>query len=262
VETPPSLCQGEYYMTIIKQLLSIDFDYLLEKETKQRRELKDPFRQHKQWLLDYHADPDLIDIGIRSQDFDYLLEYLLKLDPNTPILISDSHADILTGIKNIYGGVLDPNLVYSITNVDHHHDIYYNEAIPYTEDLVGPANWVYYLYMQEKLKEYIWISNQTSEPFSDTHGLGFIYNQSKDITRIEATYPVTTYNGIFIARSSSWVPPHLLYKFTLFANVLTLHFKNIHWIKSPGLLLHEQPNAISGIHIREIMRKYDQVRSK
>jgi hypothetical protein len=240
---------------MLKNILSIDFDYLIDKEVSLHREFTDPFRKHKQWLRDYQEFPDLFNVDIQNHKFDYLLRYLLKLDRHTPILISDSHADIMTGLKTLYGGYDDPRTVYDITNVDHHHDIYYNDVIPYTDDQVGAANWVYHLYMQEKIRYYRWIHNPTSDPFLDTHGLGFTYKESIDITRLSVT--PSPFDGIFIARSSSWVPPHLLRAFSLFASVLTIHFHNIHWIKSPGILLHEQPYVNDVSFTKEVVNLYD-----
>jgi hypothetical protein len=105
-----------------------------------------------------------IDYCKSSRDFQDVCKLfyknLFQLD-KSKILFSDYHVDILDLIKKT-SGPLD------ITNIDDHHDIFYDQAqVPVLRNGMPDSScWLGWLFLNAQVTSYRWISQEFSEAFS------------------------------------------------------------------------------------------------
>lgn len=113
---------------------------------------------------------------------------------------------------------------FNIFNIDHHHDIFYNEngrkeIDDY--DNAGVSNWVWYLDKHKKIENYSWICNPNSLfPQCEIKSIGKMNGCTKD--KIPQIFDVKKWDYIFICNSPHWFPR----KYDVFFNMLIDIYKN------------------------------------
>ncbi len=85
-----------------------------------------------------------------------------KTNPDTPTVICEHHNEILK--------YLPKGKKFSITNFDHHHDVYYPGW--HEKEVLDEGNWVYHLNDSDIIK-YTWVRNPDSEDLDDSIRLDF-----------------------------------------------------------------------------------------
>jgi len=140
-------------------VLSIDLDYISE-----------PYIQlfSKIWAdhnVDMKWDEVFNDPCIKGSNFD--------INPDNLVYALDIFSIALAKCKNVAFGVDHSSILYelkdknnlNIVNIDHHHDIMYDEYINGRDlnfNIVAEGTWVEYLRRQGSLQNYEWIRNENS----------------------------------------------------------------------------------------------------
>lgn len=178
------------------KVLSVDFDIIMAPDINLYNALVPGHKLDE--MISNH--PQLVGLRADLEHYKKLVNLLLTLSKNisyTNICIAYSHEYIGKFLKN------DTDL--EIVNIDHHHDLGYDENDPFENCTC--ANWAYYLFKQGQLKKYTWLNNNNSsimppprteecfsaEWFCDTTDLSYINHFG---------YP----DKIFICLSPEWVP--------------------------------------------------------
>lgn len=208
-------------------VLSIDWDFFINATDKERIRLfpcndmcYDPGDIFDEWEEMYEENEDeLYDIDIKEKEYNYIFDKLKELlidNPNTKVIIADSHKHIYKYIKKIQKELVS-NL--KIINIDFHHDCY-------SSDKVGCESWVYHLIQEQTVSNFVWICDKTS---------GFdaeIPDDDFDL-ELEDLYEIESYldrnekcSLIFICRSSIYSPPHLNGCFDKMVNMIKKYCNN------------------------------------
>ena len=173
-------------------VLSIDFDIIMAPSIN----LYNNMVPELKWDELLKNLPNLSTTPADLNIYSDLLRYLLRtIDKTSSIYIAYSHSFIKDYLQ------YDCDL--NITNIDHHHDIFYN--IKDTENKLQDcscANWVKYFYDQNKLKNYTWVHNDNS--CDPNFEVNFKYNK---IPFREFKF-ANSYDKYFICLSPEWVPPY------------------------------------------------------
>jgi hypothetical protein len=223
----------------IRSILSIDFDKFLSQDLDAEARLFDgkvaeapAWQDRVQWLRRYYHSPELLDVFINDEDLVQCLDFLFKCLQDIPVYIADSHRYLVRFLIEVIEHLHSPSVVYDIYNIDNHHDIYYGE-IP---DLRAPPkanNWLYYTLLSNKLHRYVWIRNKNPMPFSGESEFDFTETESYDVLK------EVKFDGIFVCKSSSWIPPHLHGRFDTFVNAMRCHFNKFIYSDEPEVLSRE-----------------------
>lgn len=104
----------------------------------------------------------------------------------------ESHADIVPFITE----------KCDLTNIDFHHDIYYNKESceRFANDEYTCANWVGYLGYKDLINTYYWIKAGNSKPFLDKWDKPWEKANSEEIPRLGE------FDKVIICFSPNWVP--------------------------------------------------------
>ena len=98
--------------------------------------------------------------------------------------------------------------IFEIYNIDHHHDIFYNEESRKdidNFDVATVANWVWYLDKYNKFSQYNWICNTNSFfPKDDIKSNGKMNAFTRD--KIESIFDIEEWDYIFVCNSPHWFP--------------------------------------------------------
>jgi len=126
-----------------------------------------------------------------------LLLYLSKDISYNDIYVAFSHKNIGEFLKN------ENDL--EIVNIDHHHDLGYDETELF--ETCTCANWVYYFFKQGKIKSYLWLNNSNSGIIpppraEDCFSSEYFCNIEEDEFINRFGKP----DKIFICLSPEWVP--------------------------------------------------------
>jgi hypothetical protein len=96
---------------------------------------------------------------VNKQLLEQISQLLADCNRSTPHSKIQHHHEILE--------LLPASENYTIYNIDHHHDVSYDDW--HDEGQLDEGNWVEYAFENTNLKEYIWIRNQTSENLHQRH---------------------------------------------------------------------------------------------
>jgi hypothetical protein len=136
------------------------------------------------------------------------------------VVFSLYHDCIIDELKNAEENSLD------IINIDMHHDFYYNSTQVYNVDKLitcSEANWVLYLDKINKLRDYIWIRDNTSR----LPGEEFFKKKPKYSYKFTQTceFEITNYQFdlVFVCLSPQYIAPIHWHYFELLKN----NYKNI-----------------------------------
>lgn len=125
--------------------------------------------------------------------YKYLTDYIVEMSKRLPkdhILFVDSHEEVYTKFKDLYP-------VISLYNIDHHHDLGYEN-----NEECDCGSWVQYLLKNKKASFYTWINDPNSiQPDDDS--IKFKQYSIKEYS-LEKLYIETDY--LIICSSPTWVP--------------------------------------------------------
>ena len=173
-------------------VLSVDFDIIMAPSIN----LYNNMVPANHWDDLLKSLPNLTTTPADLNIYSKILRYLLRtIDKTSSIFISYSHSFIQDYLKN------DTNL--NITNIDHHHDIFYDikDKDKKLEEC-NCADWVKYFHDQGQLKNYTWVHNDNS--CDPNFEVNFKYNK---IPFKEFKF-TDSYDKYFICLSPEWVPPY------------------------------------------------------
>jgi len=148
-------------------------------------------------------------------------KYLLKIfekalenlvDPKQ-IVFASHHDDIINHVKDFHELIID--------NIDHSHDIYYNQWNSPVE--LNEYNWVWWLDKNHQIDEYNWFGNKNSQDYCDYMPLYCEYNKINDRRRHK---PTTKPDFIFVCESPSWVPSECRRLYSTMRALADNYFKN------------------------------------
>lgn len=199
-------------------ILSLDFDYfqIVSKETLTHYPDgvdNQPSLSEFVWASHY-ANP-LVGNKIRRVRADkwellHTAELLLKQREETPVLISYTHKDIYSFIHDL----ADTSEPLTVVNVDMHHDMFNDN------ETLDCGNWLSHIKKEYKTKLY-WVVNEVSLDMYEAPELKpLVLRSVKDI-------PDMKFDGIFLCRSDTWLPPHLDKQFELLKNTLAQYFHSV-----------------------------------
>lgn len=204
-----------------KSILSIDFDYF--------QDVPDPsaFQSYPDgidlptelstivWASKYSFDQDadrILSVKPLENELKILKGILLNQDPDTKIMIRNSHLEIYNWIHELI-----PNgQPFCLRNVDMHHDLFNGNSF------VDCGNWVDQVFRDygRKSVDFKWIPNPISLKM-----YGFEEYEISDLL-IDTLQDISTekYDYIFLCRSDNWFPPHLDDSFIDILTVIKSHF--------------------------------------
>lgn len=121
----------------------------------------------------------------------------------TPIMVANSHKDILKWILEHYNAKTHPGIF--LTHLDAHHDLF-NE-----NEKLDCGNWISFLKKEVPNTHIKWVCNAISKEIYglSTPEFDFINDEIEPLIG-------QTYDLLFICRSDTWLPPHLDPAFTAF----------------------------------------------
>ena len=197
-------------------ILTIDFDIIMAPSIQYYNDLV-PKTKWSELLKNPYNQLALMDTSIYQRLTNQVMDYLTQLD-STQIHFIRSH-------EQVYN-YLSPEKKYTITNIDHHHDMGYskkdcNEHI----ESNGCANWVQYIYSQGQLNQYTWIHNDNS--IKPDPKLSHILTNDWEINHFNLNnlFPPDL---LIICLSEPWVPPMYRNLFFLWMDLCNKYY-NIHF---------------------------------
>lgn len=211
------------------------------------------------WASKYAAFPDLKqNATLRADEYQILTKILKKQSTAIPVTIVNSHMYAYDFVKNISD---KHHTKIELVNVDMHHDIVNNN------DELDCGNWIQHLIENHYIKSPIikslkWINHPIS---FDTYG--FLdpddSQEFKDvIEKINGGTSLSvieneTFDGIFIARSDNWSPPHLDGYFNKLIKHIFNHFTEVIIEKSVETQRSEYKQITENIrtNYREVLNK-------
>ena len=202
----------------VKKVLSIDMDYIMEPCINLYNDLcggeDDSFNI---WARVQEARDIERHLSINEENLltinNVFTKNILNIKKEN-ILFAENHDAIL----NLLCEGIPESQKYDIWNIDHHHDIYYNDESKHHVEkfnFTAMADWVWYLKSNNLLNNYTWVRNQNSAPFYDI-GNGFVFQEvsSHNISKIMNL----EYDYLFICKSPHWFPDKFHHYFEMLKN--------------------------------------------
>ena len=174
------------------KVLTIDFDILMWESLPLYNNLV-----QDDWKT-LTANFDLLKyVQFDGELYNYLTQMILKQTKH----IKKENVHFITSHHRVIK-YLPLNDLIEITNIDHHHDIQYNEIEP--EDDLNCGNWIKYAYEHGyAINQYNWIHNSNSiQCYLDKNNY-----LSKQDTIENFDLTMEDYDIIIICLSPPWVPP-------------------------------------------------------
>lgn len=210
-------------------ILSVDFDFVMEPCIQLYNDFIHTLANYSQlWdeiFSKTHCEKFL---KINEDNYSFLLSVLSKLQ--CPVYIGVDHTNILRSIDERYGtDTIHPT--FSITNIDHHHDILYsNRDLPKLKKYNFPqaGTWVGYLWLQQVLHSYRWIRNENSQLYDNNLNLNFpdFSSDTKEGFNIDNS---NLYDMCYISLSVEWIPPQSIPVLIEFLKTVKQIFPTITW---------------------------------
>ena len=203
----------------MKNIVTIDFDVIMAPSIN----LYNHMIGVNNWENSFMDNPQLSlsrgDYAQYVQLTNWIMLIASKMSPAN-IHFIHSHENVINFIPE------EKDEELTIVNIDHHHDISYNDkdSTEQIEDL-NCGNWVKYISETRNLTRYIWINNTNS---TDPH------EATRDIIAINCAlqnYNLNTLaapDTLIICLSEEWVPPTIRPLFFLWMDLLN-NFYNCHF---------------------------------
>lgn len=202
-------------------LVSIDWDYLVDADSMKRLmsfpdggEIS-PMLDRIIWATHYATDSSLADVGVLTSELDTIVEHLQGY--SGPMMVANSHRYAYELFMDIADG--QP---MGLINIDFHHDVYNdNEGL-------DCGNWVARLFEDNPHPEnyYTWLGWPDSDAPSDEP------SYMSMVTSMDSLIWPDRIDGVFIARSNMWAPPHLDSEFSRMVTLVS----NRNTITEPGIM--------------------------
>ena len=166
------------------------------------------------WATKYaaakHAGMDMSEMLSIKEDDLALIKKILQEQVDPYCMVCDSHREMDDFTDKIVAPA-DTAVVY---NIDAHHDTY-----PYQEGKgLDCGNWLLHLLDRGVVDEAYWIA-PGNEPYSPDASEMLDARVSRDMC-LHDLQTVGPFDGVFLCRSGSWVPPHLDEQFLELAHML------------------------------------------
>ena len=132
--------------------------------------------------------------------YDYITRFLIKLFkvlPKEKVFFVSHHRSA--------GTLLDGQTNVALTNIDHHHDVGYENVRAITR-LAAPhdGDWVKYLKDKNVLESYTWIGNSNS--FYPKDELEHYIDASMEVKQVDLFASVPQVDMLIICNSPEWIP--------------------------------------------------------
>lgn len=175
----------------MKQIVSIDFDIIMAPSISLYND-KVPALSWDTLLEDPYMKLLIIDPEHYSKIFKYIIRCCQSLSKEQIHFIED-HGQAVRYIT-------EP---CDLINIDHHHDLGYDDLNPQKDDTQSPtcANWVKYLQQQSLINNYMWINNANSLS-KDTMPFWTTIKDFRNVSVEDLPIP----NELIICLSEPWVP--------------------------------------------------------
>ena len=202
----------------MKNIVTIDFDIIMAPSIN----LYNHMIGNTNWNNAFMDDPQLAlsrgDYAQYVQLTNWVMNVAQKMNPSQ-IHFIHSHEHVMNFIP-------EGDEELSIINIDHHHDISYNDKdSTETIETLNCGNWVKYIAEHKNLARYIWLNNTNStEPHEATKS---ILSTSCALQN----YYLTTLSApdiLIICLSEEWVPPTIRPLFFLWMDLLNGYY-NCHF---------------------------------
>ena len=180
-------------------VVSIDFDIIM----------KPDINLYNDWIEDDLGVNDFIkeykvleNVKADLYIYEYLTRFLLKVIKRidaSKVYFIESHETVAKYIDQTF---------CNLWNIDHHHDITYNEeniALPLINCNCG--DWVKFLMDSKKVKQYVWIGNSNSVEPDESVQNHYQYEQ-KVLEEFNLDKLAQQTDMLFICKSSDWLPEH------------------------------------------------------
>ena len=159
----------------------------------------------------------------RTQFTNLFKEILIHLSLCKQIIFIDTHHNILDYLEEGKN---------SIVNIDHHHDlgIFDKKKNVTPLDSIHEGNWVHHLILQQRLEEYTWINNPTSEIYHQEH----LICRNLDRYKLDTNLDIIKnrkFKKVVICKSFDYIDPEFKFKgygalFDIFKSTALVLFKS------------------------------------
>ena len=175
----------------MKQIVSIDFDIIMAPSI--------PLYNDKVPALSWDAlleDPYMKLLIIDPEHYSKIFKYIIHCSQ----FLSKEQIHFIEDHGQAVRYITEP---CDLINIDHHHDLGYEDLNPQKDDSQSPtcANWVEYLQQQSLVHNYMWINNANSIP---KESMPF-WTTIKDFRNI-AIEDLPIPDELIICLSEPWVP--------------------------------------------------------
>lgn len=179
------------------KILTIDFDILMHYDL---RFYNNFIQEGWEQLLQNPLMASLkLDIGLYNKLTLLLLKLIKTIDINNIyFILNHSTAYDILNKQNING--------YDLYNIDFHHDFGYGfNQIQKNNEPLNCGNWVYKLFINNKIHNYFWLNTTESDkPPQDEYN----YEIIDIIDNFEQIQEIKNFDKIIICLSPEWVPPY------------------------------------------------------
>ena len=179
----------------MKTLVTIDFDIIMAPVINFYNNMV----PGQSWD-ELYKTPQMACLHADFQHYQKLINYLIRVFDNIPLSsvhFIENHSQVLKYIM--------PLQQYNIINIDHHHDIYYEEK---NKEKPNCGNWVYQIAQRNQLNSYTWYGNKNSNHMPEEQEQKYLTNFYV-MDDIEYTDWPMKPDELVICLSEPWVPPHL-----------------------------------------------------
>ena len=205
----------------MKRVLSIDLDYIMEPSIE-KYQLSCIFQHNNpevRWSNFFQfsgVTSNNLDINVSNLMYCYKV-FLQAIKNSKSVSFGYDHDAILFSIE----GYEDIDLIH----IDHHDDflaghfdgrsdLEYKKIIE--NNLVDEGNWIAWLSVRNKLKEFIWISNENSSNKDRNEFIEQVFPNYQCLTKDEFDFSTFAFDHVFVCLSPAYIPPQHWHYFSMF----------------------------------------------
>lgn len=205
----------------MKRVLSIDLDYIMEPSIE-KYQLSCIFQHNNpevRWSNFFQfsgVTSNNLDINVSNLMYCYKV-FLQAIKNSKSVSFGYDHDAILFSIE----GYEDIDLIH----IDHHDDflaghfdgrtdLEYKKIIE--NNLVDEGNWIAWLSVKNKLKEFVWISNENSRNKTRNGFIKSVFPNYKCVTKEVFKFPTFEFDHVFVCLSPQYISPKHWHYFSMF----------------------------------------------